>query len=373
MTPKKDAQSFDQPVFTLRRYYTRHLARNIWRALRSEKMNFMQGRNVFADYIFHTIQLKTKNVKIEYEDGELFHPPKKSISDKTISNFMDLSSNIFEIETSSVSASLKTAQITFQYLHLFLWCVDESRVSQWKDRPATRIDQKIVNNIDDNFELFKATNVFPKAIKLYAFNENLQPFCGISDTSRKFDKDGNPYPIDLEKEEHCTLIAVVMFQEIENSIYDECTLIERYEWKDTLEKFGKRNSSMVEFRSFFNILATWKKGKSLTFRSKNFDHPYEGKMSISTNEFVTAIALESDFFDNNDHLTRYSLKFPLSDKRINDLKQGQTRFEENLYHEIIFRGALGDYFEEGYANRVAIQYMNDDECYIINTICNYLR
>jgi len=172
--------AFAKPEYTLSENYNRHLLRHIWRALRDERFNFPKGRIPFAAHIYDTIISTQKKAIYRLENGTLYSIPDGGIDGKTIENFINKCSTIFDLDRASGHKALNTANFTLRYLHLFLWCKQPKRVGKWHSEKRRVIDDLIIKNLDDSFRVFESRKTFPMGIQVLDTSESEHSLLAMS-------------------------------------------------------------------------------------------------------------------------------------------------------------------------------------------------
>ena len=220
--------AFAKTEYTLSENYNRHLLRHIWRALRDERFNFPKGRIPFAAHIYDTIIGTQKKAIYRLEDGTLYSIPDGGIDGKTIENFINKCSTIFELDRVSGHKALNTANFTLRYLHLFLWCKQPERVGKWHSEKRRVIDDLIIKNLDDSFRVFESRKTFPMGIQVLDTSKSEHSLLAMSVESNYNDEDAPSFEADVNMK--APLIGVAIFLPVEGDVLNHCFWFNAAQW-----------------------------------------------------------------------------------------------------------------------------------------------
>lgn len=260
--------ALSKPVYSLERYYDRRLIRNIWRALRDERFNFLGGRVRFSGFVLETIVSGIENANIVIEGGSDYALPDGGISGKTIENFLDRYSAIFALDRTSGNQTLNTANVTLQYLHLFLWCRFPERVAKWEREAADSYSDLIVQNLDDSFYVFDTRKTFPFGAELLETSdaEHSQLAFLVEEhyqqTSVDWFSTGN--------DRKTPVLGVVLFSEVKNDVVSKCRWIGAELFHHIVELLSEGFDLEVDGKHRFRSDLMVETGMAVAFQTKDF-------------------------------------------------------------------------------------------------------
>lgn len=269
----------EQPAPILMRHYNRRIARNIWIALRDQKMNSIRGQQRFADEVYDVLTTAPAEKLPTYQDGKRYEIPDAGISYKTISNFSKRASEIFQSVSDGGAPEVRVANETLAYLHAFLFLKQPERVAAWRYCDPKDYDNGIVLGLDDTFDRFKPAHSVPASLVFFAIRSLGKTTGSLIST---YIKAKNKYIVDSSKfadyQGFSKLLGSMVLFERADDLEDECVFLTPSQWE------------AVRFNYKTGITKSQKEFKSDT-------HLYRGRAS--------GICLKDLFVDNGFSIPRH--------------------------------------------------------------------
>ena len=263
----------------LPRHYNRRMARYIWIALRDQKLNSMRGQQRFSDEIYTTLVSAPTEKLPKYADGTRYQIPDSGLSYKTIDNFLNKASSIFNISDEGGASDIRISNNTLSYLHAYLMVAHPDRVEKWRFEDAKHIENRVISGIDDNFDRFNPSSSLPRSLLVYAVNK-MQPMRSSVAAHRMAlqveSEPDAPEPITLENTE---LLGAIMFFPIKGGIEDFCVHLPPDQWN--FLRFNYTKSIEREIGEFSSHLHLYR-GRAIGINLQNL--VVDSEFSIPRNQ-----------------------------------------------------------------------------------------
>lgn len=258
------------PKLTLRRQYTRRLLRNIWRAMRVERLNFIQGRIPFESFVYDEVLDASASGQLVLPDGSAYDAPDAPIDGKTLENFIKKSSSIFDIDRTSSYQNIKTANKTLQYMHAFLAWRHPDRVARWKDRPTKLFDDLIVKNLDDSFRVFETRKTFPHGIKILDTSKAEPSVLSLTVADFFAHRDQKAFVGEAYTSSKTPLLAVTAFASVESDVLNRTIVLTPEQWAIVCEFHLEGRDIDKARHDLFDDHMMVARGVSISFQSRDY-------------------------------------------------------------------------------------------------------
>lgn len=140
----------------------------MWRAFRSERLEFARGREPFADFVDDTVCKFTAEHSVYLDTGQAFHLPIDPPDPKTLDNFFKTTATVFAPRAipETNRRSIKTSIEALRYIHVFLWARQRERVLGWRNHETKTRDDLVISGVDDSFEIQLPAQLIPVPVLL---------------------------------------------------------------------------------------------------------------------------------------------------------------------------------------------------------------
>lgn len=253
--------------------------------MRSERLNFLQGRTPFEGYVYDGVLAAADSGLVRIDDETAFEAPADPVDGKTLENFINKSSTIFEVDRTSGYQNIKTANTTLRYMHAFLWSRHPERVERWEKESGKLFDDLIVENLDDSFRVFESQKTFPHGVKLVATEKADVSVLSLLVQEAYQNRDRSDF--DDFEQAVSPLLAVAAFAPIKGDVLNRAVILTPRQW-DYIKRFNEELSDGTGQDSFDPELIPYR-GVSISFQSR--DYSLGSGPAITQDQSVTVLKL----------------------------------------------------------------------------------